>query len=100
MTNGRKYKVGPDVDLNEEVVLDSLGGRITETRAKEMAEYALEQARRGRPSLTGRGKRSPQVSFRVPEELARRAGQLARQQGKTLSELGREALEQYVEDSA
>ena len=100
MKNKKKYTLDADIDLDTEVVLDKRGDRITEARAREMAEYAVEQARRGRPSLTGRGRHSPQVSFRVPEDLARRATELAEQQGKSLSELGREALERYVEHSA
>ena len=93
------FELGPNVDLDREVILDNAGERITEARAREMADYAVETARRGRPSLTGRGRRSPQVSFRVSEAMARRAADLAKQEGKSLSELGREALEQYVERS-
>lgn len=93
----RKYKIGPDIDLDEEVVLDSAGERITEKRAEEMAEHALRQVRRGRPSLTGGRRHSPQISFRVPEQTARQAAEVAERQGKTLSQLGREALELYLE---
>jgi hypothetical protein len=100
MTNQRKYKLGHDINLDEEVVLDRHGQRITEERAQEMAEYALKQVRRGRPSLTSPARHSPQVSFRVPADLAKRANELADRQGKTLSELGREALERYVDESA
>jgi predicted HicB family RNase H-like nuclease len=93
----QKYKIGPDIDLDEEVVADAKGGRITEARAKEMAAEALRQARPGRPSLTGGHRHSPQISFRVPEQLARRAEQVASKQGKSVSQLGREALEKYLE---
>jgi hypothetical protein len=96
----KEYTLGPDIDLDKEVVLDSHGERITEARAQESAEYASEQLdklRRGRPSLTGASKHSPQISFRVPEELARRAGETAEKQGKTVSQISREALERYLE---
>ena len=93
----RKYEIGPDIDLDQEVVKDRKGERITESRAREMAEYALDRVRRGRPSLTGGRRHSPQISFRVPEKLARRAEEVAAEQGKSVSQLGREALEQYVE---
>jgi len=35
----------------------------------------------------------------VPEELARRAGETAAKQGKTVSQISREALERYLEAS-
>ena len=92
----KKYEIGPDIDLDEEVVLDARGERITEARAAEMAEHALQTVR-GRPSLTGGGRHSPQVSFRVPERLARRAEEVAAREGKSVSQLGREALEEYLE---
>lgn len=90
----RYYDAG-DVDLDEEVVLDSHGDRITEARAEEMGDEALRRAR-GRPSLSGAGQHSPQVSFRIPEQLAEEAVERAQREGKSLSRLGREALEQYL----
>ena len=95
-----KYKIGRDIDLDKEVVLDARGERITEARAQEWAEYAseqLEKLRRGRPSLTGASRHSPQISFRVPETLAKRAEEVAAEQGKTVSQISREALERYLE---
>jgi predicted HicB family RNase H-like nuclease len=97
-----KYKIGRYIDLDKEVVLDSAGERITEARAQEMADYAIEQFEKlqpGRPSLTGKSQHSPQISFRVPETLAKRAEEVAAKQGKSLSQLGREALERYLEAS-
>ena len=94
---GKEYTQGPDIDLDKEIVLDSRGQRITGARAQEWAEYAMEYVRRGRPSLTGASKHSPQISFRVPEELARRAGERAEKLGKTVSQISREALERYLE---
>lgn len=95
----KQYVLGPDIDLDEEVVLDANGERITEARAQQMAEDIMQDyyRRAGRPSLTGGRKHSPQVSFRVPEQLARRAEEAAARHGKTLSQLGREALEQYLD---
>jgi len=52
--------------------------------------------RRGRPSLNGQPAPSPHVGFRVSPELRERADALARSRGVTLSQLAREALEQYV----
>lgn len=90
-----KYYDAGDVDLDEDVVLDSNGDRITEARAEEMSEDAVRRAR-GRPSLTGDGQHSPQVAFRIPEQMAEEAIERARRDGKSLSQLGREALEQYL----
>ena len=95
----KEYTLGPDIDLDKEVVLDSTGERITEARAEEMAEYAIQQVRRGRPSLSSNRQHSPQISFRVPEQLARRAEEVAAEQGKSVSQLSREALQRYLEAS-
>ncbi len=43
-----KYTVGSDIDLDEEVVLDRDGQRITEARAQQIAEETLDEVRRGR----------------------------------------------------
>lgn len=50
----------------------------------------------GRPSLTGESKSSPQVSFRVSEEVRDRAQRIADEQGTSLSALARAALEDLV----
>jgi hypothetical protein len=91
----REYVVGPDVDLEKEIILDNKGERVTEARVLEMVEAARRQA--GRPSLTGPAEHSPHVSFRVPREIVRRAEAVAAREGKSLSQLGREALVQYLE---
>lgn len=96
----RQYDIGPDIDLDEDVVLDKNGERITEERAEQMAEQALEQVRRsGRPSLSGEKTHSPRVAFRVADKLNRRAQKVAHRQGKTVSQLGRDALEKYVDEA-
>ena len=50
----------------------------------------------GRPSLTGGRAHSPQVTFRLPEQLRREAVDAAEREGVTVSALAREALEQYL----
>ena len=53
-------------------------------------------ARRGRRPLVDdapAGEHSPQVSFRVPEQTRRRAEKRARAEGRSVSDLAREALE-------
>ncbi len=97
----KKYTIGPDIDLDAEDVRTGDGERLTEALAEEMAEHAINTVRaaRGRPSLSGGRKHSPQVSFRVPEQLHARAAEVARREGKTVSQLGREALERLLEDA-
>jgi PHD/YefM family antitoxin component YafN of YafNO toxin-antitoxin module len=43
-----EYVVGPDIDLDVEVVLDKQGNRITEARAQEMAREILREVRADR----------------------------------------------------
>ncbi|MGH3502357.1 MAG: ribbon-helix-helix protein, CopG family [Nocardioidaceae bacterium] len=94
-----KYKLEPgsDVDLETEDVRDSEGRRITQEYVDKAVADVHEHVARGRPSLTGRGKHSPQVSFRVPTGLREGAERLAAERGETISQLAREALEEYVE---
>ena len=92
-----RYRVTePDVDLATEDVRDSKGRRVTEDYARRAAEYDPAAVRRGRRSLTGGSTHSPRVSFRVPESLRTAAEQAAAREGKSVSELAREALEQYL----
>ena len=90
MNMARTYKVGPDVDLDTEVVRDSRGRRITEKHATGIAEQTLERIGRGRPSLTGAKLHSPwslsehQLSF----ELRRKRVQFAKVR-RSLSSLAR-----------
>jgi hypothetical protein len=78
------------------------GTVITEEVADELAReaeagYDLSKWRRGgRPSLAGGAGHSPRVNFRVTPALYENAAARAEQEGKTISELAREALERYV----
>ncbi len=95
-TPARRYTLGPDVDLSVEEIYEPDGTRITDQRAQQIAEETLEQVRRGRPSL-GRGTvHSPQISIRVTTATRDQAAQRARAEGRTVSELTREALERYL----
>ena len=91
-----KYVLGPDVDLDREVVRDKRGRRITERRAQQIAEDSLARAGVGRPSLTAPGTRSPEIKARVPAELRDRLAAAARDRGTTTSTLIREALERFL----
>ena len=95
----RDHVLGPDVDLEAESILDNEGKRLTPVRGQEMVEAARQEyeCRAGRPSLTGSAEQSPHISFRVPKDLAERAEAVAAREGKSLSQLGREALTRYLE---
>lgn len=90
------YRAGPDVDLQAEDVRDSKGHRITEDYAHRAADYDPAAVRRGRRSLTGGAAHSPRVSFRVPADLRAAAEKAAEREGRSVSELAREALERYL----
>ena len=105
MTHPRDYIIDvdasiEDVDLDDEVVTIK-GRRLTEAGAEQLARDTLAEARRrnlipGRKSLTAGATHSPRVQFRVPEAVATQAQDRARAEGKSLSELAREALLRYL----
>jgi predicted HicB family RNase H-like nuclease len=89
--------IGKDVDLKRENVRLPDGTRLTD----ELVDEILEEVRRkgGRPSLTGDASVSPRVSFRVTPGVRERAAIIAEREGKTISQLAREALEARVQAS-
>jgi predicted HicB family RNase H-like nuclease len=78
------------------------GVPITNEIAERLADeaeagYELSPAKRaGRKSLAGADGTSPRVNFRMTAELQSRAEARALKEGKTISQIAREALEQYV----
>lgn len=54
-----------------------------------------KQRRVGRPSLAGAGA-SPRMSFRATPDLYRAAQKRAKQEGRSISDLAREAVARYV----
>ena len=86
--------IGPDVDLDAEDIRLADGNRLTEHGASETA--AELRRRGGRPSLTGEAAISPRIVFRVTPSVRDRAAEVAAREGKTLSQLAREALEARV----
>lgn len=86
--------IGPDVDLDREDIRLADGTRLTNELAAQIAEDALRSV--GRPSLSGARQRSPQIAFRVPPAVRDLAAELAAREGKTVSELAREALEERI----
>lgn len=89
-------EIGPDVDLATEVVRDTEGRRIDEAYAERLVEAGR---RIGRPSLTGKAEASPSVAFRLAPELRAKAEAVAAREGKTVSALAREALEERLRAS-
>jgi len=93
-----KYVLGPDIDLDVEVVLDKRGRRITEARAQQIASQILRENAAGRPSLTGAKIVSPEIKARVPQGMKDRLDREAKKLGVTPSVLIRQALEEYLYD--
>jgi len=89
----RKIKVGPDVDLDSEVVLLPDGTRLTNKLAAKMARDAIKQVR-GRPSLTAIAVESPQLKVRVPVKLKKAIEKEAKRRGETTSTIVREVLQE------
>lgn len=75
-----------------------ISDELTERLAREAeAGYDLSRGRRiGRKSLSGASGRSPRLNVRTPVDLYEKALAKATREGKTVSQLAREALEKYV----
>lgn len=101
---GKVKKPGKKSEEELRWVTDS-GMVLTEEIAEEMAEEieknppdpsTLERRYVGRPSLGPNGL-SPRVSFRVPPDLYKAAWARADKEGRSLSELAREAFNRYMD---
>ena len=88
-----KYVVGPDVDLDSEVIFLPDGTRLTNKLAAKMARDAIKQVR-GRPSLTAVSVESPQLKVRVPQKLKKAIEKEAKRRGETTSTVVREVLQE------
>jgi len=88
--------------MPEPIATTKLGTPLTEELADELAReaeigYDLTHARPvGRRSLAGSTGKSPRLNFRVTRDLYDHATERAEREGKTLSEIARDALEHYV----
>ncbi|HEY3717415.1 MAG TPA: hypothetical protein VGL39_23060 [Jatrophihabitantaceae bacterium] len=87
---------GGDIDLDSEEVYLADGTRLTEARVDELADEIRQKVGRGRPSLTGPGRRSPQLRLSVPAELRQQLEARAEHEHTTVSDIAREALERYL----
>lgn len=90
--------VGPDIDLDEEEVLLPDGTRLTEAKAGEMAEEAMQRHYRecGRPSITGGRQHTPAMTVRVTTTTRTALERIAEAQGRRLADVSRDALDEYV----
>jgi hypothetical protein len=89
----RKIKVGPDVNLDSDIVLLPDGVRLTNKLAAKMARDAIKQVV-GRPSLTAVAVESPQLKVRVPVKLKKAIEKEAKRRGETTSTIVREVLQE------
>lgn len=95
---------GADYDPAVDTLLhDAKGNPIDDAYLENISREAeigydlenLAPARVGRPSLSQAGD-SPQVRFRLPAATRAEAEALAAREGKTLSQLARDAVEAYL----
>jgi hypothetical protein len=87
--------IGRDIDLDEEEVYAADGQRLTEEVAQQIAEEAIAR-HRGRPSVTGRPERTPNLTVRVAVETRDALEAIAQAQGRRLADVSRDALDEYV----
>lgn len=95
-TNERPtYIDGGYVDLDQEVLIDpGTGQRIREPDSERLAAEAGKNGP-GRPSL-GRSGKSPIVTYRVAESTKKRLADYSKRSHRRLSDVAREALEDYL----
>lgn len=102
---GKVKKPGGKGKKDEVLGVTRSGTVITEELAEQWAEEiekeppdpsTLRRRYVGRPSLGPNGL-SPRVSFRVSPELHKAAWARADKEGRSLSELAREAFDQYMD---
>ncbi len=90
--------VGPDIDLDHEEIHLQDGSRLTEAKAEELAEEAMQDfyRSRGRPSLTGGREHTPNLTVRVTPSTRTALEEIAVAQGRRLADVGRDAFEEYI----
>lgn len=84
--------IGRDVDIKRETRRDKQCQRVTDVYVDRLISASRKP---GRPALSEDGP-SPSIAFRVPATLRERAKTIAEREGKSVSQLAREALEARV----
>jgi predicted HicB family RNase H-like nuclease len=93
--------IGPDIDLVKEEIFDSRGNRIDDAYVEQAVTHTHEHLRRGRPSLgETASRRSPQLTIKFPTKLKETATVQAQREGRTVSELVRTAVAEYLKQAA
>lgn len=89
-----RYTLGPDVGSDDEVY-DTHGNRIDQ----DYIDQAVADVHRmvGRPSLSADGGTTQAITFRVPAEERANAQAAADEEGISLSEYARRALEDRLD---
>ena len=87
-----KTPIGRDVDLKRQVQRDRQGQRVDDAYVERLIGASRKP---GRPSLADEGP-SPSIAFRVPVSVREQAEAVAAKEGKTVSQLAREALEARI----
>lgn len=88
----KQTTIGRDVDLKRQVRRVREGRRVDETYVERLIGASRKP---GRPALADEGP-SPSIAFRVPAALREQAEAVAAREGKTVSQLAREALESRI----
>ncbi len=91
----RLGRISTDIDLGEEEVRTANGRRLTEELSRQIAEEAIAR-HRGRPSVTGRPERTPNLTVRVDPGTREALEAIAEAQGRKLADVSRDALDEYV----
>lgn len=100
MTRKKKIVVGPDVDLDDEVIMID-GKRLTEADAEAWSDEiandrSWDNLIPGRKSLSGGTIHSPALNVRVSVDVRRRLAELAAERGTSVSRIAREAIEKFL----
>ncbi len=95
--------LGPDIDLDVEEVYLADGTRLTEARAEQLSEQVMEahykaigRPFQGRPSLSGGRQHTPNLTVRVTAATREALEVIAERQGRRLSDVSRDALDEYA----
>lgn len=93
-----EVEFGPDVDLETEAIIDADGVRVDEAYVDAVVDAVHRRlGAPGRPSLTGRAGRSPRVNARLSDEAYSRLRHRAEVEGTSVSELVRQAVEEFID---
>ena len=94
MAKLKKTQKNPKTKAGTEIIPEIAGALAAE--AERGYDLSKAKPRRvGRPSLTGAGA-SPRLSFRTTPDLYRAAQERAKEEGRSVSDLAREAVARYV----